>query len=65
MIAATNDFYIEVIIEQKNGEVIKTDLQALSSYQYAGRPKSRIQAMKYMPGPFLMIDEVDPGPFLL
>jgi hypothetical protein len=65
MIAATNDFYIEVIIEQKNGGVINTDLKVLSSYQFAGRPKSWTQAMSYMPGPFLMIDEVEPGPFLL
>jgi hypothetical protein len=64
MIGATNDFHIEVIIEQKNGEVIKTDLKTLSSYQFAGRPKNRIQAMSYMPGPFLMIDEVELGPFL-
>ena len=64
MIGATNDFYIEVIIEQKNGEVIKTDLKALSSYQFAGRPESWIQAVSYMPGPFLMIDEVEPGPCL-
>ncbi len=63
MIGATNDFYIEVIIEQKNGKIIKTDLKTLSSYQFAVKPKSRIQAMKYMPGPFLMIDEVEPGPF--
>ncbi len=65
MIGATNDFHIEVIIEQKNGEIINTDLKTLSSYQFAGRPKSRIQAMSYKPGPFLMIDEVEPGPFLL
>jgi hypothetical protein len=64
IIGATDDFHIEVIIEQRNGEVIKTDLGSLSSYQFAGRPKSWKQAMSYVPGPFLMIDEVEPGPFL-
>jgi hypothetical protein len=64
IIGATDDFYIEVIIEQRNGGVIKTDLMTLASYQFAGRPKNRIQAMKYVPGPFLMIDEVKPGPSL-
>jgi hypothetical protein len=64
MIAATNDFYIEVIVEQNNGVVIETDLITLASYEFAGRPKNRIQAMKYMPGPFLMIGEVEPDPFL-
>jgi hypothetical protein len=63
MIGATNDFYIDVLVEQKNGEVIKTDLKTLSSYQFASRPKNRIQAMGYMPGPFLMIDEVELGHF--
>ena len=62
MIAATNDFRIEVIVEQTNGVVIKTDMVTLASYEFAGRPKSRIQAMKYMPGAFLMIDEVEQGP---
>ena len=64
MIAATNDFHIEVVIEQRNGEAIKTDMITLASHEFAGRPKNRIQAMKYTPGPFLMIDEVEAGPFL-
>jgi hypothetical protein len=64
IVGATNDFNIEVIIEQRNGGVIKTDLITLASYKFAGRPKSWKQAMKYMPGPFLMIDEVEEGPFL-
>ena len=64
IIGATDDFYIEVIIEQGNGDVIETDLMKLASYQFAGRPKNRSQAMKYVPGPFLMIDEVKSGPIL-
>ena len=64
MIAATKDYHIEVIIEQRNGVVIKTDLGTLASYEFAGRPKSRIQAMKYAAGPFLTIDEVESDPFL-
>ncbi len=62
ILAATNDSHIEVIIDQKNRKTIKTDLKTLASYQFAGRPKSRYQAMAYVPGPFLMIDEVEPGP---
>ncbi|MEJ2727375.1 MAG: hypothetical protein P8185_02500 [Deltaproteobacteria bacterium] len=64
VIATTKDYHIEVIVEQRNGVVVKTDLITLASYEFTGRPKSRIQAMKYAPGPFLMIDEVEPGPFL-
>jgi hypothetical protein len=64
MVEAADDFRIEVIVEQRNGVVIKTDLATLASYEFAGRPKSRIQAMQYAPRPFLMIDEVEPGPFL-
>jgi len=64
MIAATDDLQIEVIVEQRNGVVVKTDLPTLASYEFAGKPKSRIQAMKYAPGPFLMIDEVETDPFL-
>jgi len=63
IMAATNDFHIEVIVEQRNGVVVETDLRTLASYEFAGRPKSRIQATGYMPVPFLMIDEVEPGPF--
>jgi hypothetical protein len=61
MIAATNDFHIEVIVEQRNGVIIKTDLATLASYEFAGRPKSRIQAESYASRPFLRIDGVDPG----
>jgi hypothetical protein len=61
ILAETNDFHIEVIIDQKNRETIKTDLKTLASYQFAGRPKGKFQAMAYVPGPFLMIDEVEPG----
>ena len=64
MICATNDFHIEVIIEQRNGGVIKTELIKLASYKFAGRPKSWKQAMRYVPGSFLMIDEVESGPSL-
>jgi hypothetical protein len=64
IIWATNDFHIEVFIEQRNGEVIKTDLRSLASYRFSGRPKSREQAMRYVPGPFLLIDEVESGSFL-
>jgi hypothetical protein len=64
MIAATDDYHIEVVVEQRNGVVIQTDLVTLASYEFAGRPKSRIQAMSYRPRPFLMIDEVEPGPVL-
>ena len=64
MIYATNDFHIEVIIEQRNGEIIKTNLGALSSYRFAGRPKNWLEAASYVPGPFLMIDEVETGLFL-
>jgi hypothetical protein len=64
MIAATDDFHIEVIIEQKSGEIIKTDMTTLASYQFAGRPKNRFEALSYTPGPFLLIDEVEPGTFL-
>ena len=63
MIAAADDSQIEVIVEQTNGVVIETDLATLASYEFAGRPKSRIQASGYIPRPFLMIDEVEPGPF--
>ncbi len=64
MIGATDDFHAEVIIDQKNGKVIKTDLKTLASYLFAGRPDSWIQAMDYAACPFLLIDEVEPGPFL-
>ena len=64
MVEATNDFYIEVIVEQRNGVVVKTDLITLASYEFTGRPKTWIQAIHYTPRAFLMIDEVDPGPFL-
>jgi hypothetical protein len=53
-----------VIIEQRNGVVIKTDLATLASYEFAGRPKNRFEALSYTPGPFLLIDEVEPGTFL-
>jgi hypothetical protein len=62
MIAATNDYRIEVIIEQRNGVVIKTDMATLASYEFAGKPKNRFEALSYTPGPFLMIDEVEPEP---
>ena len=65
IMAATDDFQIEVIIEQRNGVLIETDLPTLASYEFAGRSKSRIQAESYAPRPFLTIDEVDPGPSLL
>jgi hypothetical protein len=65
IIDATDDFHFEVIIEQRNCEVIETDLITLASFKFAGRPKNRIQARKYMPGPFLMISEVNPGPVQL
>ena len=64
MIVATNDFHNEVIIEQKSGEVIKTDLKELAAYKFAGRQKSRIQTMSYLPRTFLMIDEVEPSSIL-
>ena len=64
MIAATDDLQIEVIIEQRNGVVMETDLPTLASYEFAGRPKSHIQAMAYTPRPFLVIEEVETDPFL-
>jgi hypothetical protein len=64
MIAATDDYHIEVIIEQRNGVLIKTDLLTLASHEFTGKPGSRIQAMIYTPRPFLRIDEVEPDPFL-
>jgi hypothetical protein len=62
IMAAADDFQIEVIVEQRNGVVIETDLATLASYEFVGRPKSRVQAMSYTPRPFLSIDEVNPGP---
>jgi len=37
---ATNDIHIEVIIEQKNGNTIETDLKTLTTYQYDIRPRN-------------------------
>jgi len=39
-------------------------MATLASYEFTGKPKNRIQAESYKPAPFLMIDEVEPGPFL-
>lgn len=57
---ATNEIYIEVIIEQINSEVIKMDLKTLAAYQYDGNPKKRFHNMIFISATHLITEESRP-----